>query len=145
MKFTKTASTPPRVEGTCEWFFQDKRFLDWRNSDGSRLLMVLAGPGSGKSVLSRALVDENRLFTSSATSTVCYFFCKDGDKGRMTFASALAALLHQLLTQDPTGRLIDRAKSAYQQAGKNMSKAPGQLWKLLLDCAEAPEVDESSA
>ncbi|KAF6815662.1 NACHT and ankyrin domain protein [Colletotrichum musicola] len=131
----KNSLNPPRVEGTCEWFFQDKRFLDWRDSDGSRLLMVLAGPGSGKSVLSRVLVDEN---LQCATPSIF----KDGDKGPTTCTSALAALLHQLLTQDPTGRLIDRAKSAYQQAGKNMSKAPGQLWKLLLDCAEAPEVGE---
>ncbi|KAF6790005.1 hypothetical protein CSOJ01_14660, partial [Colletotrichum sojae] len=138
----KNSLNPRRVGGTCEWFFQDERFIDWRDSDSSRLLLILAGPGSGKSVLSRALVDERRLSTSSATSTVCYFFFKDGDKERTTCASALAALLHQLFTQDPTGGLIDRAKSAYQQAGKNLSKAPGLLWKVLLDCTEAPEVGE---
>ncbi|KAF6812382.1 NACHT and ankyrin domain protein [Colletotrichum plurivorum] len=139
---TYKSLNPPRVAGTCEWFFRDSRFLDWRDSDSSRLLLVLAGPGSGKSVLSRALIDERRLSTSSATSTACFFFFKDGDKERMTCASALAALLDHLFTQDPRGRLIDRAKSVYQQAGKNLSKAPGQLWKVLLSCVKSPEVGE---
>ena len=47
---------PPRVIGTCEWFFKDDRFRKWRDSNTSSLLWVSAGPGCGKSVLSRALI-----------------------------------------------------------------------------------------
>lgn len=50
---------PQRVEGTCEWFFNDDRYLKWRDSSISSLLWVSAGPGCGKSVLSRALIDEH--------------------------------------------------------------------------------------
>lgn len=49
---------PARVEGTCEWFLTDDRFRKWRNSNTSSILWISAGPGCGKSVLSRALVDE---------------------------------------------------------------------------------------
>ena len=50
-------SISTRVPGTCEWFFKDQRFLDWRDSKSSRLLWVSAGPGCGKSVLSRSLIE----------------------------------------------------------------------------------------
>lgn len=71
-----------RVPGTCEWFFREERFRKWRNSSSSSVLWLSAGPGCGKSVLSRALIDENRLSTNITTSTVCYFFFKDGDERR---------------------------------------------------------------
>jgi hypothetical protein len=51
---------PPKVEGTCEWFLNDDRFRKWRDSSTSRLLWVSAGPGCGKSVLSRTLIGKFR-------------------------------------------------------------------------------------
>ncbi|KAM0517462.1 hypothetical protein ACHAPE_004994 [Trichoderma viride] len=78
-----------RVAGTCEWFFDDDRFDRWRDSSTSSLLWVSAGPGCGKSVLSRALIDEQRLSTHVTTSTVCHFFFKDGDQRRMSSTNAL--------------------------------------------------------
>ena len=67
---------PRKVDGTCEWFLDDDRFRTWRDSNTSSLLWVSAGPGCGKSVLSRALIDEHRLSTNVTTSTVCHFFFK---------------------------------------------------------------------
>lgn len=71
-------SISARVPGICEWFFEDDRFLEWPDSKHSRLLWVSAGPGCGKSVLSRSLIDERRVCTNAMASTVCYFFFKDG-------------------------------------------------------------------
>jgi hypothetical protein len=65
---------PERVPGTCEWLFNDDRFRKWRDNNTSSLLWVSAGPGCGKSVLSRALVDERRLSTNVTTSTVSFLF-----------------------------------------------------------------------
>lgn len=65
---------PERVAGTCEWFFNGNRFRKWRDSGTSSLLWVSAGPGCGKSVLSRALIDEDRLPNSVTTSKICHFF-----------------------------------------------------------------------
>jgi ankyrin repeat domain-containing protein 50 len=42
-----------RVPGTCEWFLTDEQFLKWLKGN-SDLLWVSAGPGRGKSVLSRS-------------------------------------------------------------------------------------------
>ncbi|EEP79334.1 predicted protein [Uncinocarpus reesii 1704] len=132
---------PSRVPGTCEWFFGDDRFCKWRDSNTSSLLWVSAGPGCGKSVLSRALIDEGRLPTNAAKSTVCYFFFKDGDERRMTAASALSAILHQLLTQDRTG-LIKLALPSHKNLGKDLAQNLSELWRILIDCSQSHDTGE---
>lgn len=63
-----------RFAGTCERVFEDQSFLEWRDNKKSSLLWISAGPGCGKSVLSRCLIDEQRLCTNLMTSIVCYLF-----------------------------------------------------------------------
>ncbi|PNP52567.1 hypothetical protein THARTR1_06914 [Trichoderma harzianum] len=133
---------PRKVEGTCEWFFADERFRNWRNSNVSSLLWVSAGPGCGKSVLSRSLIDERRLSTSVTTSTVCYFFFKDGDDSRKYAHNALCALLHQLFTHDTTGNLIAQALPSHKNFGETLSQNFSELWKILVRCSNLPESGE---
>ncbi|KAJ5691375.1 hypothetical protein N7488_012110 [Penicillium malachiteum] len=123
---------PLRVQGTCEWFFADDRFCDWRDSRTSGLLWVSAGPGCGKSVLSRALIDQRRLTTQVTTSRICHFFFKDGDERRMHPANALCAILHQLFMHDPSGAIY----------GTNLSQNFGELWEILIDCAGSMDTGE---
>ncbi|PTB69684.1 hypothetical protein BBK36DRAFT_1088488, partial [Trichoderma citrinoviride] len=133
---------PQKVPGTCEWFFADGRFRNWRDSDDSRLLWVSAGPGCGKSVLSRALIDERRLSTNVTTSTVCYFFFKDGDEGRMYAHNALCAILHQLFVQDFTGNLIEQALPRHEKFGEKLTKTFSELWNILIQCATSLDSGE---
>ncbi|MBE3047284.1 ankyrin repeat domain-containing protein [Candidatus Bathyarchaeota archaeon] len=130
-----------RVKGTCEWFLNDDRFLTWRDRDMSKLLWVSADPGCGKSVLSRTLVDEHLLSTKT-TPTVCYFFFKDGDKGRMSSHDALSAILHQLFTQDCTGRLISHALPSHRSFGEGLARNFSKMWRILVECAESPDTGE---
>lgn len=58
------------VKGTCEWFFNDEGFCDWRDGPNSSLFWISAGPGCGKSVLSRALIDGGHLRSNISTITV---------------------------------------------------------------------------
>ena len=134
--------SPPRVEGTCEWFLSDKRFRTWRDCRTSALLWVSAGPGCGKSVLSRSLIDEGRLSTRVATSTVCYFFFKGGEQGRTGEADALSAILHQLFSQQVTGRLIRHALSAHKNFGHDLSRNASELWRILMDCTKSVDTGE---
>ncbi|PQE33485.1 Ankyrin repeat-containing domain protein [Rutstroemia sp. NJR-2017a WRK4] len=131
-----------RVPGTCEWFFDDDRFRRWRDSSISSLLWVSAGPGCGKSVLSRALIDEGRLSTNVTTSTVCHFFFKDGEEGRMESTNALCAILHRLFTQDPTGSLIRYALNSYQNHGRKLTLNFSELWQILEKCAGSSDTRE---
>ncbi|KAK3174277.1 hypothetical protein OEA41_001521 [Lepraria neglecta] len=128
-----------RVPRTCEWFFEDDRFLEWRDSNFSRLLWVSAGPGCGKSVLARALIDERRVCTNTMTSTVCYFFFKDGQEQRTRGANALGALLHQLFENTA---LITHALSSYRSYGKKLRDAFSELWEILVKSAEDSEAGE---
>ena len=133
---------PLRVPGTCEWFFEGNDFRNWRDSDSSSLLWISAGPGCGKSVLSRTLIDENRLSTNITTSKICYFFFKDGDERRVSATDALCALLHQLFTHDPTGTLIQNAVISHKNHGENLAHNSSELWRLFIQCVDSPELGE---
>ena len=146
---------PKRVPGTCEWFLKDERFRKWRDNATSSLLWVSAGPGRGKSVLSKCLIDEDQLAITTVTitpsssepatsrqSTICYFFFKDGGDGRMDSTQALCALLHQLFTCPSTSRLIKYALERYRNHERTLTQKVSELWKILLACATSPDFGE---
>ena len=133
---------PKRVPGTCEWFLRSPQFSDWRNAPGSRILWVSAGPGCGKSVLSRCLIDERHVSTSVMASTICYFFFKEGQEGRQTGADALKAITHQLLRQHPSSNLIHYALPRYTAHGDKLGSMFGELWKNLLETLKDPATGE---
>ncbi|SLM34305.1 P-loop containing nucleoside triphosphate hydrolase [Lasallia pustulata] len=117
----------------------DKDSISWRDSTYSRLLWVSAAPGCGKSVLSRALIDERRVCKNPMDSTVCYFFFKDGQEQRTHSTDALSALLHQLF--ENTG-LITYALPSYRNYGKKLRDAFSELWEILVRSARDSEVGE---
>lgn len=142
-------TNPERVSGTCEWFLTDERFHNWRDSKSGDLLWVSAGPGSGKSVLSKSLIDEHHLnpettvtvISSTITvskSVICYFFFKDDGKGKMDSAHALCAILHQLFRHQP--RLIEHSLSSHKTYGHDLVQRTDELWRILLDCVESSPV-----
>ncbi|KAF4767316.1 hypothetical protein HAV15_009702 [Penicillium sp. str.  len=133
---------PLRVPGTCEWFFEGDDFRNWRDSDTSSLLWISAGPGCGKSVLSRTLIDENRLSTNITTSKICYFFFKDGDECRVSATDVLCAWLHQLFTHDPTVTLIQNTVISHKNHGENLAHNFSELWRLFIQCVGSPELGE---
>lgn len=128
---------PKKVQGTCEWLFNDERFRQWRDRDASSLLWVSAGPGCGKSVLSRALIDEDRLSINITTAKVCHFFFKDGYEGRMKSTDALCAILHQVISGDGTGALLKIAIEPYRSHGNTIKSNFSMLWRTLIQCAES--------
>ncbi|BCS04975.1 uncharacterized protein AKAW2_80776A [Aspergillus luchuensis] len=138
---------PERVPGTCEWFFRDERFCNWRASEFSSLLWVSAGPGCGKSVLSRALIDEDRLSIGVTTSNICYFFFKEGDSRRMHSTNALCALLYQLLEQDGAcdgkNRLLQQALAKHRALGANLTRDFYELWEIIEGYSKLPEAGET--
>ena len=121
---------PERVSGTCEWFLKHQKFLAWLQNPTANLLWVTAGPGCGKSVLSKALVDEGLLHSENPdtrTTSLCYFFFKD-DVERGSAVNALRSILHQLFRQKPW--LIQHAMPDYKIYGSKISF--GTLWGILI-------------
>ncbi|TGO11258.1 hypothetical protein BTUL_0114g00360 [Botrytis tulipae] len=84
-----------RIPGTCKWVLEHPTFIDWKEGNGPGVLWISADPGYGKSVLSKALIDED-LVASDQDTDVRYFFFKDISKEQRSLTKALAALLHQI-------------------------------------------------
>jgi len=135
-------TNPLRVLGTCQWFLDDKRFRDWRDSKTSSLLWVSADPGCGKSVLSRCLMDENHLATSIMTSTTTFFFFKDGQEGQTKASDALTAMLHQILALNPDMKLTNHAVPSWKIHGERLRGMFGELWSILLKIASDSSAGE---
>ncbi|KAL7935416.1 ankyrin repeat protein [Trichoderma chlorosporum] len=141
---------PGRVPGTCEWFLADDRFRKWRDNQDGGLLWVSAGPGCGKSVLSKSLIDEGLLTPESTTSiestfterfqrptAVCYFFFKEGGEGHMDGAHALCAILHQLFQHPLTSNLISYALPSHRSHQETLTQRMEVLWQILVECARS--------
>jgi len=84
-----------RLPQTCQWFLQHPTFEKWRNSSRDEVICLSADPGCGKSVLSRALIDERLVTDSAERVTLCYFFFNDNEE-QSSATTALCALIHQL-------------------------------------------------
>lgn len=133
---------PKRVPGTCEWFLHSKEFLRWSDATNSRILWVSAGPGCGKSVLSRCLIDERHVCPSARASTTCYFFFRDGQAERERGANALKALSHQLLKQHPRSNSIKYWLPRFQAHGDKLGGMFSELWDSVLETLSDPTTGE---
>ena len=133
---------PKRVPGTCEWFLQSKQFLEWRDAIDSRILWVSAGPGCGKSVLSRCLIDERHVCSTTRASTLCYFFFRDGQAEREKGANALKAISHQLLKQHPKSTLVRHLLPRFEVHGDKLGGMFSVLWDSMLEILSDPTTGE---
>lgn len=125
---------PSRVPGTCQWVLNHPQFREWRSSLQSTLLWISADPGCGKSVLSKALVDDD--LCGDGSSTVCYFFFKDNEE-QDNLATALCALLHQLFSRQP--HLLRHAIPAWERNGIKLRDEVQEMWRILKASASDPE------
>ena len=129
---------PDRVHGTCLWFLNNEKFLEWAERDCSELLWVTADPGCGKSVLSKSLVDCE--LRSTLSLTTAYFFFKDDSSEQRSVTNALCALVHQLCSQNHA--LLRKAVDAYRNNGRQLTLSFAWMWQLLLTIAQVPEAGE---
>ncbi|KAI9775388.1 MAG: hypothetical protein M1839_001243 [Geoglossum umbratile] len=133
---------PNREPSTCLWFLENKRFLDWRDKSTSSLLWVTADPGCGKSVLSKALIDEKLLDQDPENATFCYFFFKDVSDDQRSVTRALSALLHQLFSSDKGAPLIKHALPEFDKNGDQVSSIFEVMWAIIEQVASDPESDK---
>ncbi|KAH0559358.1 hypothetical protein GP486_004126 [Trichoglossum hirsutum] len=84
------------VAGTCEWLSSHPRFQDWKESQQPGLLLLTAGPGSGKLVLAKHLVDQ--VFPNSVKRATLYLFFENDF---LNFKEAISGMIHQLFLHSP--------------------------------------------
>ncbi|KAF7179370.1 hypothetical protein CNMCM7691_008303 [Aspergillus felis] len=87
-----------RREGTCDWFIQSPTFTDFIAHKGS-VIWAVGIPGSGKSVLSSAIIDYLTRFTTSSPhrAAVAYAYCDYRMQESQTTLDLVACFLRQLL------------------------------------------------
>ena len=121
---------PSRVPGTCTWFLQHTKYLNWRDELSSSLLWLSADPGCGKSVLALFLVEELQTAASQQAlkGNVCHFFFKDDNKQQSSAVYALRAVLHQLLSKRT--RLPKYVITEYENKGEALFGQFGSLWNV---------------
>ena len=129
-----------RVPGTCMWLLEHEKYLRWCQEPTASLLWVSADPGCGKSVLSRALVDDGLLKPNTGTTSICYYFFKDYDSSPQDSANAICAILHQLFVQKPV--LLQYATPSFGHHGANLRTIFGALWSILEKSAADPAAGE---
>jgi hypothetical protein len=90
-------SIDPPQDGTGAGVLTHPDFVKWASADSG--VFVLEGiPGSGKSVLAKALLTE---LSEWRATTVCSFFFKDNGKGQNAATTALCRVLDELFRRQP--------------------------------------------
>ncbi|KAH6673982.1 hypothetical protein F5X68DRAFT_214590 [Plectosphaerella plurivora] len=124
------------VPGTCQWFLEHTRFVEWMDTPAS-LLWLTANPGCGKSVLSGCVID---FFDSTygENAIICSFFFRAGEETRRQADQALCAMLHQIFTIEPSLAKIALAAFSGKDHAAFTDNVEG-LWKLVCTAARATD------
>jgi ankyrin repeat protein len=88
--------------GTLSWILEHGVYQEWEQSWTPRTLLITGPPGSGKSVLSKYLIERMRAERREGT-IVCYYFFKRRSRDSRNVSDEFAgAIVHQLLRALPS-------------------------------------------
>ncbi|KAH9038414.1 hypothetical protein EDB84DRAFT_1437191 [Lactarius hengduanensis] len=123
-------------EGTAAWCTEGITLTDWKTS-GS-LLWIHGKPGSGKSILSSAIVRDIKSMSDAGSAFLAYFYFDFKDTTKQDLRALLSSLLVQLSDQSDT--FCDALSSLYS-AHKRGSEQPtvASLVQCLKDMLAAME------
>ncbi|KAL0634817.1 hypothetical protein Q9L58_006250 [Maublancomyces gigas] len=125
---------------TCQWFFNNLDYQDWLTATASRHLCLRGVPGSGKSIVSAALILDLQHDARQATP-ILYFFCKQNDQNRDSTSNIIRTLLLQLASHPVHGNTLCDILHQERSSGIVASNYSQQrLWgilKMMLDMIPA--------
>ncbi|CEL09202.1 hypothetical protein ASPCAL12341 [Aspergillus calidoustus] len=123
---------PNRHPGTCDWFLHHENYNTWLRSEDVNLLLVSADPGCGKSVLAKALAEEdlNRKLPGAA---IFYFFFEQPYQNSVL--DALCAIIHQLFDKFPRA-LDDKLESKIIRAGDVLTRSYDKLTEIFKEASD---------
>ncbi|KAH9005380.1 ankyrin repeat-containing domain protein [Lactarius hatsudake] len=101
-------------EGTAEWFCKGNIFEQWK-ATGS-LLWIHGKPGSGKSVLCSAIINDIETMNNAGLASMAYFYFDFRDVAKQSRRDLLRSLLIQL--SDCSDRYCDILSQLYEAYGK---------------------------
>ncbi|KAI9435323.1 hypothetical protein H4582DRAFT_681514 [Lactarius indigo] len=83
-------------EGTAAWFFQGSLFLEWKSKSTTSLLWIHGKPGSGKSILCSAIIQDITALREAGLASMAYFYFDFKDTDKQNIRNLLPSLLTQL-------------------------------------------------
>ncbi|KAJ9136886.1 HET-domain-containing protein [Pleurostoma richardsiae] len=104
------------LQDSYRWVLDLPVFEQWRQDQGSRLLWIHGGPGSGKTILLCGIVDE--LEKSTASPPLSFFFCQASDARASDATTVLRGLIYLLVSQQPV--LISHVQKKYEKVGQSI-------------------------
>ncbi|KAH9073586.1 hypothetical protein EDB83DRAFT_83958 [Lactarius deliciosus] len=103
--------------GTAQWFFQGSMFDEWK-STGS-LLWIYGKPGSGKTILCSAIVQDISALSEAGLASMAYFYFDFRDLDKQHIRNLLPSLLIQLSAQSDRRRdILSRLYLAHDNGEK---------------------------
>lgn len=107
------------------WILDNNKFRRWRDDSQTQLLWIKGGPGSGKTMLLCAIIDE---LEKEPGNCVSYYFCQAADLRLNNATAVLRGLIYLLVCQQPS--LISHVQGKYDLAGKQLFE-DGNAWAAL--------------
>ncbi|KAH9169627.1 hypothetical protein EDB89DRAFT_1908396 [Lactarius sanguifluus] len=122
-------------EGTTEWFCKGITFEEWKTS-GS-LLWVHGKPGSGKSILCSAIINDIEMLHKAGLASMAYFYFDFRDIAKQSRRDLLRSLLIQL--SDCSDQFCDILSRLYEAYGKGTRQpSDGALTRCLKEMLTLP-------
>ncbi|KAI9443865.1 hypothetical protein H4582DRAFT_2125881 [Lactarius indigo] len=114
-------------DGTAEWFCKCNTFEEWKVT-GS-LLWIHGKPGSGKSILCSAIINDIDALNKAGLASMAYFYFDFRDVSKQSRRDLLRSLLVQLShSSDPFCDILSRLYNAYGKGTRQPSD------KALMNC-----------
>ena len=88
------------LEGSCSWVLKNAAYIEWINSNCSKVLWIHGKPGKGKTMIAISLI-ESLHSNISNSSLGAYIFCDNTIDKRNTTLAVMKSLLYQILSQQP--------------------------------------------
>ncbi|KAG0691812.1 hypothetical protein DFH29DRAFT_1010121 [Suillus ampliporus] len=104
------ASRRRRNTETGRWIFQADEYVAWNTSDCG-FLCLNGQPGSGKTILASAVIDEMQSGGQAGSQTLAYFYCDFRDEQTTIAAAVLRSLVVQLLQQSTTEEWVTKTRA----------------------------------
>ncbi|KAH9980439.1 hypothetical protein BJV74DRAFT_798133 [Russula compacta] len=111
-------------DGTAMWFTQSSSFDNWKQSNS--LLWIHGKPGSGKSVLTSAIVYDIIDLCSAGPGHIAFFFFDFKDTGKQDARALLSSLIVQLSNQSILSTTFSSAFIPHTTVAPN-SQVPGDV------------------
>ena len=130
-----------RAPGTCNWILETPELKTWLGeAEGSprnqtNILWLHGHPGKGKSTMAITLAEEllKRIYLSTSSGTLVYFFCNSNIEERKTATAVIRGLLYQFIKQHP--QLLRLLRPKYEERKEKLFTSFDAMWSIFIDMA----------